>query len=500
MTPKCRYCWQAAMLSLSLATFFSTTAVAQAGVSGNSPTTVVKGEPTAGTNDNVAAPIPDTIETVAGTSTNAARVAALARWQEAKFGLFLHWGVYSVYGGTYKGQELWSAEWIQENARIPWAEYSETAANWNPSNFDAESWVKVAKAAGMRYVVLTAKHHDGFAMYPSKASKYNLMDWSKYRGPDPLLALKSACHKHGLLFGIYYSPLEFRISPNGFRPEDEVAVANGFRYETLGPKPYASNADVVKLAKAQIKELAENYQPDIFWFDGTWDKMGQWTEAEALECEAVIRAAVPNVLVNNRLGVKAVDFKTYENKFPKSVQSQPWEYCWNLGVFWGYNPRNYSEKNLGTPERYIETLVHAASLGGNYLLNVGPDPTGKFHPMAVDYLERIGKWVDANEECVRATLPSPFKEKPAWGYVTCRPGKLYLIVKDPPAAGDALSLPALGYGLPKASLLGDRSGKTLRTENKDGRWLVYPDATTPIKPFTVIVLATERDLDFHAKR
>lgn len=465
----------------------------------NPPATAAKDEPPVSSSDNSAAPVPETMETVAGTSTNAARVAALARWQEARFGLFLHWGVYSVYGGTYHGKELWSAEWIQENARIPWAEYSETAANWNPSDFDAESWVKLAEAAGMRYVVITAKHHDGFAMYRSSASRYNLMDWSKYRGPDPLLALKAACHKHGLLFGIYYSPLEFRISPNGFRPEDEKAVAAGFRYETLGPKPYASNADVVKLAKAQIKELAENYQPDIFWFDGTWDKMGQWTEADAKECEKMIRAAVPNVLVNNRLGVKEVDFKTYENKFPTSVQRQPWEYCWNLGAFWGYNPRNYSEKNLGTPERYIETLVHAASLGGNYLLNVGPDPTGKFHPMAVDYLERIGEWVHANEECVRGTQPNPFPEKPIWGYVTCRPGKLYLIVKQPPAAGEALSLPALGTGLPKASLLVDLSHKPLRTERKDGRWLVYPDATR-VKAFTVIILAVNNHLDIHANR
>jgi alpha-L-fucosidase len=489
-------CWCLVAISLVIA---RADAGSQTADQKGSPPSALRAEPATAPEHVVAAPIPDTIETVAGTSTNAGRVAALARWQEAKFGLFLHWGVYSVYGGTCQGKELWSAEWIQENARIPWAEYSETAAQWNPSDFDAEAWVKTAKAAGMRYVVLTAKHHDGFAIYPSKASKYNLMDWSQYRGPDPLVVLKDACHKHGLLFGLYYSPLEFRVSPNGFDADDEKAVAAGFRYETLGPKPYASNADVVKLAKAQIKELAENYQPDIFWFDGTWDKMGVWSEADAKECEAVIRAAAPNVLVNNRLGVKAVDFKTYEHKFPTSVPGQPWEYCWNLGVFWGYNPRNYSEKNLGTPESYIETLVRVASLGGNYLLNVGPDSTGKLSPMAVNYLERIGKWIAANEECVRGTQASPFKEKPAWGYVTCRPGKLYLIVKDPPADGSAISLPALGTGLPKASFLGDHSGKTIRTENKDGRWLVHTDAPS-LKPFIVIVLTVDRKLDLQAGR
>jgi alpha-L-fucosidase len=366
--------------------FFGWILAASMAMAVNAPAAATKDGSPAESSGTIAAPIPDTIETVAGSSTNAARMGALARWQEARFGLFLHWGVYSVYGGTYQGKELWSAEWIQENARIPWTEYSQTAAHWNPSDFNAEAWVKVAKAAGMRYVVLTAKHHDGFAMYPSKASKYNLLDWTQYRGPDPLAALKAACHKNGLMFGIYYSPLEFRISPNGFRPEDEKAIAAGFSYRTLGPKPYASNADVVKLAKAQIKELAEDYQPDIFWFDGTWDKMGVWTEADAQECEAAIRAAVPNVLVNNRLGVKAVDFKTYENNFPKSVQREPWEYCWNLGT-----------------------------------------------------------------------------------------------------------------GSPKASLLGDPSGKTLRTENKDGRWLVYPDLATPIKPFAVIVLAVGDKLDLQSR-
>jgi hypothetical protein len=211
------------------------------------------------------APVPD--NPVAATSDvprNAARASTLNAWREARFGLFLHWGVYSVYGGTYQGKELWSAEWIQENARIPWEEYSETAANWNPNGFDAEAWVKTAQAAGMRYIVITAKHHDGFAMYPSKASEYNLLRWSKYRGPDPLAALKAACKKHGLLFGIYYSPLEFRLSPKGFDEADAQAIAKGFNYQTLGPKPYWSNAQVVKLAQAQIKELAEWYQPDIF--------------------------------------------------------------------------------------------------------------------------------------------------------------------------------------------------------------------------------------------
>lgn len=425
--------------------------------------------------------------------------AALAAWQDARFGLFMHWGVYSVYGGSYHRKELWSAEWIQENARIPWAEYSQTAAQWNPTNFNADTWVQLAKQAGMKYIVITAKHHDGFAMYPSKASRYNLMDWSQYRGPDPMAALKAACKKYGLLFGIYYSPLEFRTSPKGFgRKEDAEAIANGFRYQSLGPKPYASNADVVKLAEAQIKELAENYQPDIFWFDGTWDDMGNWTKEDALQAERVIRAAAPNCLINNRLGTEHADFNTIEGKLPTNAPAGTWEYCWNLGVFWGYNPRNYEPKNLNTPEHYIETLVRSASLGGNYLLNVGPDSTGKFHPLAVEYLTKIGEWARANGECIYGTSGNPLPEKPDWGYVTCRPGKVYLIVKDWPAEGKPLTLPALKSRLVRAYLLRDADKKPLKIVSQEGEWSVTPAGLKPEQPFTVITLETG-DLQASAK-
>jgi len=397
-----------------------------------------------------AAPVPDNPH---GSTGGRPRTGAVARWQEAKFGLFLHWGVYSVYGGAYRGKELWSAEWIQENARIPWADYAQTAAEWNPAQFDADGWVRLARDAGMRYLVITAKHHDGFAMYPSKASRYNLMDWSKYRGPDPLLALKRACQKHGLLFGLYYSPLEFRISPRGFgRKEDDEAIASGFSYQTLGPQPYASNADVVRLAQAQIKELAERYRPDIFWFDGTWDKMGTWTEADGLQAERAIRAAVPDALINNRLGLKTADFNTHEGKVPETPPGDVWEYCWNLGVFWGYNPRNFAPEIIRTPGHYIETLARVTSLGGNYLLNVGPDATGRFHPTAVKYLTEIGEWMRVNGESIYGASGSPLSAKPAWGYVTSKTGKLYLLVMD----GRALiEIPQLKEKVTKAYLLSD---------------------------------------------
>ncbi len=436
-----------------------------------------------------AAPVPDNAKTNPAVSETLGRVAALKRWNEAKFGLFLHWGVYSVYGGTYKGNDLWSAEWIQENARIPFAEYAKTAAEWNPGDFDAEAWVRTARDAGMRYIVITAKHHDGFAIYPTKASNYNLFASGAYKGPDPLAALKQACEKYGLLFGIYYSPLEFRGSPKGFDDADEKAVAGGFDYRTLGPEPYATDKQIAGLAKAQIKELAEWYKPDILWFDGTWHMMGKWTDDDARESEKMIRSIIPDVVVNNRLGLKLADFNTYENEIPSTPPGGRWEYCWNMGAFWGYNPRNYTADLVKNPEHYIETLARIASLGGNYLLNVGPDPSGKFHPMAADYLQKIGAWVNPNRAAFEGVSPSPFKEAPAWGYITCREGKVYLIIRNA-AATAPITMPALKNRLAGAALLSKPETK-IEVKAGDREWLVGPVSVQSGGPFVVVELTVE---------
>jgi alpha-L-fucosidase len=437
----------------------------------------------------VAAPVPDNAKTTTGTPESPGLSAALKRWNDAKFGLFLHWGVYAVYGGTYKGQDLWSAEWIQENARIPYAEYAKTASEWNPKDFDAETWVRTAKDAGMRYIVITAKHHDGFAIYPTKASNYHLFASGAYKGPDPLAALKKACQKHGLLFGIYYSPLEFRGSPKGFDEADEKAVAEGFNYRTLGPKPYATDAQIAALAKAQIKELAEWYQPDILWFDGTWYMMGKWTDADARESEKTIRSIIPNVVINNRLGLKHADFNTYENEIPPTPPGGRWEYCWNMGAFWGYNPRNYTPDLVKNPEHYIETLARIASLGGNYLLNVGPDPTGKFHPMAADYLQKIGAWVNPNRAAFEGVSQSPFKDTPAWGFITSREGKVYLLIRSS-AAASPVTMPALKNRLIDARLLSKPDTK-IDVKTGEHEWQVGPVVGQADGPFVVVEMSVE---------
>lgn len=439
----------------------------------------------------VAAPVPVHERTIAGSPTDLGRVAALKRWNQAKFGLFLHWGPYSVYGGTYHGRELWTAEWIQENARIPYAEYAKSAAEWNPKDFDGDAWVRMAKDAGMGYIVITAKHHDGFAIYPSKVDNYNLFASGIYKGADPLAELKKACAKHGLLFGIYYSPLEFRGSPRGFDAEDENAVAAGFDYRTLGPQPYATADQIAAKAKAQIKELAERYKPDIFWFDGTWDKMGQWSDNDALDSEKIIRSVIPHVIINDRLGGKqSADFNTYENEIPPSPPGGVWEYCWNMGAFWGYNPRNYQHDLVKTPEHYIETLARIASLGGNYLLNVGPDPTGKFHPMATQYLSQIGAWVKINGEAIYGTTAGPFKTDFSWGYMTMREGSLYLIVRNQPARIARISIPSLNNRFRDASLLSSPNQGVSVTTDPD-QWIIEIKDNTASEPFSVIRISVD---------
>ena len=204
----------------------------------------------------------------------------------------------------------------------------------------------------------------------------------------------------------------------------------------------------------------------------------------------MIRSVLPDVLINNRLGVKAADFNTYENEIPESPPGGNWEYCWNMGAFWGYNPRNYTPELVKTPEHYIETLARIASLGGNYLLNIGPDPTGKFHPMAVDYLGKIGAWVRANSAAVHGVAKSPYKEKPAWGYATCREGKVYLIIKDLPPGETRLSMPAL-KNKPLGARFLEAPGQPLDLAIGAGDWFVGPVTVDNAAPFRVIEVSVE---------
>ena len=195
------------------------------------------------------------------------------------------------------------------------------------------------------------------------------------------------------------------------------------------------------------------------------------------------------MVINNRLGLKQADFNTYENEIPHAPPGGRWEYCWNMGAFWGYNPRNYTPDLVKTPEHYIETLARISSLGGNYLLNVGPDPTGKFHPMATDYLQKIGAWVNPNRAAFEGVSQSPFAETPAWGFVTCREGKVYLIIRSG-AASSTVAIPSLGNRLIDARLLSEPDMKIeIKTSGRE--WQIGPIVGQPGGPFVVVELLVE---------
>jgi alpha-L-fucosidase len=417
-------------------------------------------------------------------------------WRGAKFGLFLHWGVYSVYGGTYKGKSLHSAEWIQDNAHIPWTEYEQTAKTWNPDKFNADEWIAHAKNAGMKYIVITAKHHDGYAMYPTALSPYNIKDWSAYNGADPIMELKKACEKANIGFGIYYSTLEFRTSPKGILPEDKQWIASGHSMKELGSKPYINEIELAELAKSQIKELLEKYNPDILWYDGSWCDLGRWTPWDATETDQYIRSNYPKLIINPRARSQFPDFTNAEGEsaLPETTQINSWEFCWNLGVYWGYNPNNYTNPDLiKTPEHYLRTLINVASKGGNYLLNVGPQPSGQLPPVAVAYLDSIGSWLKINGEAIYGTKAGPFDHKPEWGYATSGENKIYLIIDTAIQKKAEIILPELKGIFRSASLLSDIHKKKLKSRNINGLISILLPDTTLKAQFPVIVLQADSD-------
>jgi len=416
-------------------------------------------------------------------------------WLDARFGLFMHWGVYSVYGGSYKGKSLHSAEWIQDNAHIPWTEYAQTAKGWNPDQFNAEELIAQVKNAGMKYIVITAKHHDGFSIYPTTFSPYNLKDWSGFK-TDPIMELKKACKKANIGLGIYYSTLEFRTSPKGIHPEDKQWIASGHSMQELGPKPSINEIELSELSKNQIKELIQKYNPDILWYDGSWCDLGRWTPWDATEIDTFIRTNYPKLIFNPRARSQFPDFTNAEGEgaLPSQKQEKNWEFCWNLGVFWGYNPNNYTNPDfIKTPEYYLRTLINVASKGGNYLLNVGPKPSGQLPPVAIAYLDTIGSWLKINGEAIYGTKAAPFDKKPEWGYATSGKNRIYLIIDTAAKEKTEITFPELKGTLSSAWLLSDASKKRLKIRHINDSISITLPKNALQALFPVIALETSSD-------
>ncbi len=415
-------------------------------------------------------------------------------WRYARFGMFIHWGVYSVPAGTYKGKHIPGiGEWIMENANIPIAEYEKFAQQFNPVKFNAEQWVQIAKNAGMKYIVITSKHHDGFCLWDSKVSDYDIMDAAPFKH-DILKELSVACKKHGIRLCFYHSIMDWH-HPDAQAPfypnynDDGRTNPNFSRYVTTYMKP-------------QLKELITNYGPlGVLWFDGEWIK--DWTEPQGIELYNYVRSLQPDIIINNRVGKGrksmqgmtkegffAGDFGTPEQEIPPTgLPGVDWETCMTMNDTWGFKSYDHNWKST---EDLIRKLVDIASKGGNFLLNVGPTSEGLIPQASVERLAAMGEWMAKNSESIYGTTASPFEKLP-WGRCTAKPGKLYLHVFDWPKNGE-LKVPIPRNDVQKAYLLAreDRA-ELLLDSDENGNLVVTVPRKVPDVIDTVVLLETEAE-------
>jgi alpha-L-fucosidase len=362
------------------------------------------------------------------TETKEQRDDRMAWWHAARFGMFIHWGVYSVPAGTYDGKQIGGiGEWIMNNASIPVARYAEYTKDFNPTKFNAEEWVSIAKNAGMKYIVITSKHHDGFAMFHSKVDGYNIYDATPFKR-DPLAELAEACQKQGIKLGFYYSQAQDWHHAGG------AAIRKDNRKtDHWDPAQDGSFDDYLKsVALPQVREILTNYGPvAVLWFDTPTDNM---TPERAAPFVSLLHELQPQIIVNNRLGggFKG-DTETPEQFIPPGgFPGRDWETCMTINGTWGY--KSY-DTNFKSVERLLTNLIDIASKGGNYLLNVGPTSEGVIPQPEVDRLQAIGQWLKVNGESIYDTTGTPFRRPVEFGRVTQKPGKLFLHVFDWPADG-----------------------------------------------------------------
>jgi alpha-L-fucosidase len=388
---------------------------------------------------------------------------AARRWfQDAKFGLFIHWGVYSVLG---------NGEWVMENRRIPASDYEKLAPEFNPIRFDPVAWVALAKAAGMKYITITSKHHDGFAMFDSKASDWNIVARTPY-GKDVLKVLAEECRKQGIKLFFYHSQLDWHNAD--YFPRGRTGLSTG-RPDSGNWNAYLDYMD------AQLTELLTNYGPiGGIWFDGMWDKPeADWRLGKTY---ALIHRLQPQALIgsnHHRAPFPGEDFQMFEKDLPgqhttgfneaQEIGSLPRETCETMNDSWGFNIADHHYKSTPDLVRY---LVRAAGNDANFLLNVGPMADGTIQPEFVQRLREMGAWLAKYGESVYGTRGGPIA--PAnWGVTTQRENKVYVHVLD--WDSPSLALPALKQHVRSARLLRDSSAIEF-TENGFGLLLKLPTA------------------------
>jgi alpha-L-fucosidase len=430
-------------------------------------------------------------------------------WQEARFGMFIHWGVYAQLAGVYNGHEQrrGGAEWIMNRMKIPVATYQSFAKQFNPVKFNADEWVKIAKDAGMKYLIITAKHHDGFALFKTNASKWNIVDATPY-GRDVLKPLAAACKKYGIKLGFYYSQAQDWNNPGGSAARKvmnegwanpDSAQIDAYTSEHKGhwdaAQETSSFAEYIdRVAVPQVKELMSNYGDiAVLW----WDTPTNMTDDAALKLQSLLKLQ-PNIITNDRLKRPNFpgDTKTPEQKIPNlsELDGKYWETCMTMNGTWGFRT---SDNKWKSNETLIRNLIDIASKGGNYLLNVGPKPDGTFPEQSVQSLRAIGEWMKVNSEAIYSTKNSPLPPL-SWGRCTRKDDGantvLYLSVFDWPS-DKKIMVPGLNNQVVSAALLAN--GISLKTEKSADGVTIHLPATATDNIASVIKLTVKGKVESH---
>ena len=421
------------------------------------------------------------------TPTTTAAEVRMDWWREARFGLFIHWGLYAIPAGEWNGA-TGHGEWIRHTAQIPLEEYDALRGQFNPANFDADAWVQLAKDAGMKYIVITSKHHDGFCLFDSQYTDFDVK--STPFGRDILRELADACRRAGLRICWYHSIMDWHHPDYLPRREWESRSTEGADFERY-----------VAHLKHQLAELVGHYGPiGVLWFDGEWENT--WNHERGVDLYRYVRGLQPDIIINNRVDVGregmagltkdrrfAGDFGTPEQEIPATgLPGVDWETCMTMNDHWGYNRQ---DQNWKSSTELIRKLADIASKGGNFLLNVSPTAEGEFPAASVERLRDIGRWMKVNGEAIYGTQASPFKEL-SWGRCTQKPlpdgnTRLYLHVFDWPADG-RLTVPGLFNDAVRACLLADPTGIPIHGARQEDALVLQLPAAMPDAGVTVVAL------------
>jgi alpha-L-fucosidase len=412
--------------------------------------------------------------TAQGTYTPTAdNLAQRQKFQDMKFGLFIHWGIYSILG---------DGEWVMHEKKIPYDSYKRLAGFFNPQDFNAKEWVAFAKQAGMKYITITSRHHDGFSMFGTKMSPYNIVDATPYH-KDPLMELAKECEKEGIELHFYYSLLDWG------RPD------YAFGSQIVDGKPVKGDWDsYIKFMKDQLTELITKY-PGVkgIWFDGDWERTKvNWHYDEIY---ALIHKLNPAIMVGNNHHVapkNGEDFQMFEKDLPGAnttgfspnqiIGKLPLETCETINNSWGFN---ITDRSFKSSKQIIHYLVNAAGRNANFLLNIGPMPNGKIQSEFTDTLAIVGAWVQKNGESIYGTRGSSVPPQP-WGVVTVKSKTMYVHITSP-QGGPYIFIPQVKEKVNKAVLLSN--GSTVKFKQQPEGVFIYTSGLA-VDPNDMIIKLT----------